>query len=46
MADEKNIQYKERSKEDNPTEDELAAWIKKVASQLKKFFNTIGSYIG
>lgn len=41
--DEKNIQYEERNiKEDNPTEDELAAWIKKSGQPIKKFFNTSG----
>ena len=41
--DDNGLQYEDRHiKENNPTEKELIAWIKKSGLPVKKFFNTSG----
>ena len=41
--DAKGVEYTVRPiKEENPTADELAAWIKKNGKEARKFFNTSG----
>lgn len=42
--DENNIKYEMRNiKEENPTFDELKAWLKSSGLPVKKFFNTSGN---
>ena len=41
--DEKGVEYEVRPiKEENPTADELAAWISRSGKEARKFFNTSG----
>ena len=41
--DDKGVEYEVRSiKEKNPTETELAKWVKKSGKEVRKFFNTSG----
>lgn len=41
--EEKGIDFQDRNiKTENPTKDELAAWLKKSGLPLKRFFNTSG----